>query len=358
MKKISMEKIEKLARLLVDYSTQVKKRDRVQITCDYPAAELALEIYKYSLQKGANPWIKVDIPGRRYIFYKYSQKQQLLFFPEHEMYEIKNTDVYIALRAPTNVKELASIDPKKLSTHMKTLKPITDWRVEKTRWSLFYYPTEAQAQEAGMSLKEYEDFVFNSCFLDWKALSKKMQKIKNKLEETKNVEIFGKETQLKFSVEKRKAVVADGKYNMPDGEVFTSVVENTTNGEIYYEIPAVYMGNEAEGIKLKFKNGKVVEAKAERGEKFLKQMLSTDAGAKRIGEFGIGLNYKIKRAVKNILFDEKIGGTIHTALGNGYKETLSKNVSAIHWDIIKDLRKNGEIYFDKELVMKNGKWLI
>jgi aminopeptidase len=118
------------------------------------------------------------------------------------------------------------------------------------------------------------------------------------------------------------------------------------------------MGNESEGIRLKFKNGKVVEAKAERGEKFLKQMLSTDAGAKRIGEFGIGLNYKIKRAVKNILFDEKIGGTIHTALGNGYKETLSKNESAIHWDIIKDLRKNGEIYFDKELVMKNGKWLI
>ncbi|MGC9132580.1 MAG: aminopeptidase [Candidatus Micrarchaeia archaeon] len=353
-----MEKIERLSKILVDYSTNIKKGDKVQIVFDLAASPLALEIYKYSLQKGANPWIKVDIPGRRYIFYKYSKKQQLIFFPKHEMFEIKNTDVYIALRAPTNVKELANVEPEKLSLHSRTLKPITDWRVEKTRWCLFYYPTEAQAQEAGMSLKEYEEFVFDSCFMDWAALSKYMQKIKERVEKTKRVEIYGNQTNISFSVEKRKAVVADGKYNMPDGEVFTSVVENSVKGEIYYEIPAIYMGNEAEGIRLEFKNGKVVKAKAEKGERFLKQMLATDKGAKRIGEFGIGLNYKIKKAVKNIIFDEKIGGTIHTALGNGYKETLSKNVSAIHWDLIKDLRKDGEIYFDKELVMKNGKWII
>lgn len=351
-------KIDKIAKLLVDYSTKVEKGDRVQIACDLPAAGFAIEVYKHALQKGANAWIKVEIPEKRFWFYKLAKKSQLEFFPAHEMYEMKNTDVYIAIRAPTNTKDLASINPKKISQRMKTLKPITDWRVEKTRWCLFYYPTEALAQEAGMSLQEFEEFVFSSCLLDWSKLSKAMQKIKKALDETDKVEIYGRETQLEFSVKNRNAVVADGKYNMPDGEIFTSVVENSTNGEIYYDIPAVFNGNEADEIRLAFKNGKVVEARAERGEKFLKAVLGTDSGAKRIGEFGIGLNYNIKRPVKSILFDEKIGGSIHTALGNGYKETKSRNVSAVHWDLIKDLRREGEIYFDKNLVMKNGRWLI
>lgn len=352
------DRIIKLAKLIVEYSTQVKAGDRVLISCDLHAKDLALEVYKQCIFRDAYPWIKVDIPGRNYIFYKYASDKVLNFFPEHEFYEIKNTDVYIALRAPSNVKELANIEAKKISKRVKLLKPISDWRVEKTRWCAFYYPVESLAQEAGMSLEEFEDFVYNSCLIDWRSLSNNLHALKNVLDKTDQVHIVGENTDLTFSIKGRVAEVGEGKKNMPDGEVFTSVVEDSVNGQIFYDIPAVYLGNVIEGIRLKFKEGTVVEADAVSGKDFLEKILETDDGAKRLGEFGVGLNYSITRPVKNILFDEKIGGTIHTALGNGYKETLSKNVSAIHWDIIKDLRKGGKIYFDNQLVMENGQWKI
>lgn len=352
------ERIRKIAEILVDYSTEVKKGDRVLIRADLEAKDLALEVYKLSLLRGAYPWIKIILPNQDYIFYKHASKEQLEWFPEHEYFEIKNTDVYFAIRAPINLREFININPKKLSDRLKTLKPIRDWRVEKTRWVVFYYPTNALAQEAEMSLPEFEDFVFNACLIDWREMSKKLLKIKKLLDTTDKVRIIGDETDLTFSIKGRNALIANGKKNMPDGEVYTSVVENSVNGYIKYEIPAVRFGNVVEDIMLKFEDGKVVEAKASKNQKFLEEMLNTDEGARRIGEFGIGLNYNITRSVKNILFDEKIGGTIHLALGRGYKETLSKNESAIHWDMIKDLRKNGEIYFDGKLVMKNGEWLI
>jgi aminopeptidase len=352
------DRIVRLAKLLVEYSTEVKEGDRVLISCDAQAKDLALEVYRQCLLKDAYPWIKVELPGRNYIFYKYASEKMLNFFPEHEYYEIKNTDVYIALRAPSNVKELANIEASKIAQRVKVLKPISDWRVEKTRWCAFYYPAESLAQEAGMSLEEFEDFVYNSCLVDWKELSKRLYKLKNVLDKTDQVHIVGEHTDITFSIKGRVAEVGDGKKNMPDGEVFTSVVEESANGEIYYDVPAEYLGNVVEGVRLKFKDGNVVEAEAASGKDFLKKILETDDGAKRLGEFGIGLNYNITRPVKNILFDEKIGGTVHTALGNGYKETLSKNVSAIHWDIIKDLRKDGKIYFDGQLVMENGRWKI
>ncbi|MCX8189234.1 MAG: aminopeptidase [Nitrososphaeria archaeon] len=352
------DRIIKLAKLLVEYSTEVKAGDKVQISCDFYAKDLALEVYKQCLLKEAYPWIKVDIPGRNYIFYKYASDKILNFFPEHELYEIKNTDVYIALRAPSNIKELANIEASKISQRVKVLKPISDWRIEKTRWCAFYYPVESLAQEAGMALEEFEEFVYNSCLIDWKSLTYNLYALKKILDKTDQVHIIGEHTDIKFSIKGRNAEVGDGKKNMPDGEVFTSVVEDSVNGQIFYDIPAVYLGNVIEGVRLKFKDGIVVEADAVSGKDFLKKILETDDGAKRLGEFGIGLNYNIIRPVKNILFDEKIGGTIHTALGNGYKETLSKNTSAIHWDIIKDLRKNGKIYFDNHLVMENGQWKI
>ena len=351
-------RVKKTAEILVDYSTEVKEGDKVLIVGDIAAKDLILEIYKLCLERGAYPKIKARLPGQNYIFYKYAKKHQLEHFPEEDYEEIKKTDVWFGIRAAENVKELMNVNPEKISLHFKTMKPILEWRVEKTRWVVFYYPTNAFAQEAGMSLEEFEDFVYNATLIDWKEMSEKMSKIKKLVDKTDEVRIIGEDTDLTFSVKGRNAVVADGKHNMPDGEVFTSVVEDSTNGYIYYEFPAIYYGNEVEGIRLKFKDGEVVEAKASKNEKFLKKMINTDEGAKRIGEFGIGLNYMIDRFVKNILFDEKIGGTIHLALGRGYKETLSKNDSAIHWDMIKDLRRNGKIYFDGELVFENGKWFI
>ncbi len=352
-------RIEKIAKILVEYSTEVKKGDRVLIRTTPLARDLALEVYKQCLLKGAYPWIRCELPGQSYIFFKYANEDQLKWFPEHEYEEIKRTDVYIYISGEHNTRELSNIDPAKISTRMKTLKPILDYRVENTRWVIFDYPTEALAQEAEMSVEEFRDFVFNACLLDWKELSEKMRVIKERMKKVDKIRIVGEKTDLEFSIKGREIVIADGKHNMPDGEIFTSVVEDSVNGYIFFDMPAVKMGQIVENIYLRFKDGVIVEYDAERNKKFLERMINTDDGSKRIGEFGIGLNYNITRPVRNILFDEKIGGTIHLAIGKGYKETGSKNDSAIHWDLIKDMRKSGsKIYFDDELVFENGKWLL
>jgi aminopeptidase len=353
-------RITEVAKILVNYSTGTKSGDRVLIRTDVTAKDLALEVYKHALLQGANPWIRTDLPEMRYVFYKYASDAQIGFLPEHELFEIKNSDVYIYLVAPSNVKELSSIDPAKISARIRTLKPITDWRVDKTRWVVFYYPNEALAQEAEMPLKEFEDFVFNSCLIDWNEVSKKLQVLKQRVDLADKVEITSPDTRLEFSIKGRNSVAADGDKNMPDGELFTSIVEDSVKGEIRFDIPAITTtyGNIIEGITLTFDRGQVKKATAAKNQAFLERIIETDDGAKRIGEFGIGFNYGITKSVKNILFDEKIGGTVHLALGKGYKETLSRNESAIHLDLIKDLRRDGEVYFDGKLVMKNGKWLI
>jgi len=346
-----------VAKLLVDHSTHTKSGDRVLIRTGVPAKDLALEVYKHVLHRGGHPWIHTDLPGATYVFYKHASEEQLAFLPEHELAEIKNTDVYISLGAPLNVKELTSIDPSRISTRLKTMKPVTDWRVEKTRWVVFAYPTEALAQEAEMPLQEFEDFVFSACLIDRKEVSGNLHALKRHVDATDKVRIVSPDTQLEFSINGRNSIVADGEKNMPDGELFTSVVEDSVNGNVRFDVPAIWFGNIVEDINLTFDHGKVTGAKAGKNQPFLEKILATDEGAKRIGEFGIGFNYRITRSIKNILFDEKIGGTIHFALGRGYKDALSQNESAVHWDMIKDLRKDGEIYFDGKLVMKNGKWL-
>jgi len=351
------KRITETAQLLIDYSTHTKKGDRVLIRTDMAAKDLALEVYRFALLRGAHPWIRTDLPGARYIFFKHADEEQLNYFPEYELTEIKSTDVFISLGAPLNVRELSSIDPARISSRLKVLKSITDWRVEKTRWVVFMYPTEALAQEAEMPLQEFEDFVYNACLIDWKEVSKNLERLKQRVDAAGKVEIVSPDTHIEFSVKGRNSIAANGDKNMPDGELFTSVVEDSVKGSIRFDVPATWFGNVVEDITLNFEHGRVKEAKAGKNQAFLERILSTDEGAKSIGEFGIGFNYGITRSIKNILFDEKIGGTIHLALGKGYKETLSRNDSAVHWDMIKDLRRDGEIYFDGKLVMKHGKWL-
>jgi aminopeptidase len=352
------ERITKTAQLLVDHSTRTKKGDRVHIHTDALAKDLALEVYKYALQKGAYPWIRTELPGANYILHRYASEQQLGFVPEHEIAEVKNIDVYIHLNARSNVKELSNIDTPRISARLKALKPVGDWIYDNVRWVRFDYPTDVLAQEAEMSLQEFEDFVYKACLIDWKEMSEKLLRLKKHVDATNKVEITSPDTHLEFSVKGRESVAGSGEKNIPDGELFTSVVEDSANGNIKFDIPGLLYGNAVEGMNLTFREGKVVDAKADKNQEFLQKVLATDEGSKRIGEFGIGLNYNITRPVKDLLFDEKIGGTIHLALGFGYKINLSKNESAIHWDMIKDFRKNGEIHFDGKLVMKNGKWLI
>lgn len=353
-------RVAKQAKILIDYSLKVKPGDNVIILSEFVGRPLVLELYKYLIKKRAGE-VRLKFSDYEFseAFYKNASISQIKHFPQIEMDETKSVDCYIRIGSPINTRGLTGIDQKRISQRAKVTRPILDYRVEKTRWVITKFPTNAQAQEANMSLSDYQDFVFSAINkVDWDKLYQQQEKLRKLIDKTSEVHLMGDETDLKLNIKGRKAVNSAGKNNMPSGEVFTSVIENSTSGFITYSFPAVYSGREFHSVKLEFKNGKVVRATAEKGEKDLNKILDTDKGARYIGELGFGNNYKIKRFTKDILFDEKIGGTIHIALGSGYKETLSKNKSAIHWDMIKDLRKGGEIWFDDKLAQKDGKWVL
>ncbi len=353
-------RISKQADILVNYSLKVKKGEKILIQSDFFSKPLVLELYKKLIKKGASE-VRVNFGSVDFqeIFFKYSSSSQRKSFSKISMYEIKNVDCWIGILSPENTRALSSIDPKLISERVLVTKKVSDWRVEKTRWVISIFPTHSLAQEANMSLNEYEDFVFSSINdVVWGLLKEKQTKIKKLLDKTKLVKIVNRDTNLTFSIEGRKAESCSGEFNMPDGEVFTSVVENSVNGFITFSYPAIYLGREFENVRLEFKNGKVIKATSSKNEKDLNKILDTDRGARFVGEFGIGTNYKIKKFTKEILFDEKIGGTIHLALGKGFKETLSKNNSSIHWDMICDLRSGGALSFDDKLVQLGGKWKI
>lgn len=357
---MSDPRIVKQAEVLVNQSIKLKKGDNVIIATSFEAKPLVYEIYKLLIQKGAGQVrISFDDEILSEIYYKNASPTQIKSFPSVYSYEMKKMDCYIRISAPTNSKALTSVDPKVISERQKVIRPILDYRVDNTRWVVTRFPTASSAQDAEMSLTEYEDFVFGAINkVDWKKKFVEQEKLRKLVDKTDKVRIIAPGTDLRFSIRGRKADNAGGECNMPDGEVFTSVIENSAEGVISYTYPAIYMSKEFLGVILEFKSGKVVKATAEKGESDLNKILDTDKGARFIGEFGIGNNYAIGRFTKDILFDEKIGGSIHLALGKGYKKTLSKNSSAIHWDMICDLRNKGELYFDERLVQKNGKWLV
>ena len=362
-------RVTKQAKILVNYSTGVKKGDRVLIVSDWLAKPLTLEIYKQAIIAGAVE-VKVhfdvdeQVISRSYnefaeVFFKYAKPHQLKAYPKLSDQELKGIDVWIRLYAQSNTRGFSNMDAVKISERSKVVKPLIDHRVLKTRWVISKFPTEAQAQEADMSLSEYEEFVFSAVNnVDWAAKQKEQEKLRKIIDGVKKVRILGHETDLWLSIEGRSAENGDGRFNMPDGEVFTSVLENFTNGFITYSYPALYLGKEFHNVRLQFTDGKVVKATADKNEKDLNKILDMDKGARRVGELGIGNNFQIKRFTKDILFDEKICGSIHLALGNGYKETGSKNESALHWDMIKDLRDGGEIWFDDKLAQKNSRWTV
>ena len=372
-------RVTKQAKILVNYSTKTKKGDRVLIVADWLARPLALEVYKELIRAGSaeirvNFDVDEQVISRSYnefaeAYFKYARPFQIKEFPKLADQELKGIDVWIRLYAQANTRGFANIDAGKISERAKVVRPIIDERVLKTRWVITKFPTEAQAQEADMSLADYEEFVFSAINgVNWTEKQKEQEKLRKIVDEAKEVHIIGAETDLRMTISGRKSENGDGRFNMPDGEVFTSVVENSTSGFITYTYPAIYLGKEFHNIKLEFAGGKVIKASADKGQADLNKILDMDSGAKRIGELGIGNNFQITKFTKDILFDEKIGGSIHLALGKGYKETGSKNESALHWDMIKDLRKTasdkslasqgGELWFDDKLVQKDGKWLI
>lgn len=353
-------RIVKHAKILVNYSSKVTKGDVVQIVGDELAKPLILAVYQEVLKKDpAEIKVHYSLDGLDEIYFAKASPSQLKRFPKLSAYEAKKTDVRIAIGAPSNTRHLSGVSPAKLTLRAKVTQPIKDHVIEKVRWVVTDFPTPALAQEADMSLADYEDFLFQAIVgIDWQKLGREQARLSGRMNKTKRVRIVSNRTDLTLDIAGRKTINACGKHNMPDGEIFTSVVEDSTQGRIRFSYPAIYQGREVEGIELEFAAGKVVKAGAEKGQEFLGTVLKADAGAKRLGELGIGNNFAINRFTKNILFDEKIGGTVHLALGRAYKETLGKNESAIHWDMICDLKEGGELYFDDQLVQRNGQWLV
>ena len=364
------ERLKKLANILVSYSLEIKKDDLFLVRGGTVAAPLIREVYRQAIKIGAHPYTQVGIDGLAEIYYKDSTEHQLRFVSPISKYEIKNIDASLSIISLSNTRSMSRIDPNKQAIAGMAHKIISDLFLKRAakkelRWCVTQYPTNAAAQDAEMSLEDYENFIFKAAHVNdkspveyWKKIFSNQEKIKKILESKKKIRIVAQDTDLELKVSGRKWINCAGKENFPDGEIFTGPIENSANGYISYSFPAVHGGRLADEVKFLFNKGKVVKSEASKGLDFLNSMLGSDKGARRIGEFAFGTNYGIKNFSKNTLFDEKIGGTIHIAVGSGYPETGSKNESAIHWDMVCDLRKNGEVYADDELIFKNGKFIL
>ncbi|KYK28849.1 MAG: aminopeptidase [Theionarchaea archaeon] len=361
---------EKLADLAVNYSVEVKENQEVFIIGSHITSPLIEQLYKYVLLAGGHPSVVYQDQRLDDIQFLYGTDQQLMYVPPILRYAIQKADILIRIKAEKNPKHLANMDPGKVAKNVASRRELSDIMTDRIKrgelfWTLFPFPTDSMAQEASMSLLEYEDFVYKSCFVytenpkeKWKNVSKIQEKIVNYLQKKSEIHIVGEDTDITFQVQGRTWVNADGKKNMPDGEVFTGPLEGSPEGVIRFTFPAIYKGNEVEDIKLTFKKGIVTEAKAQKGEEFLNHMIAIDEGSSKVGEIAIGTNYEVTRFTKDMLFDEKMGGTIHMALGRGIPETGNENRSAIHWDMLKDMKKGGKIYADGELFYENGTFLI
>ena len=362
---------DKYARVLVDYSTDVQKGDLVIIRAEsIHAKELVKAVYKRVLEKGGNPLIRTAIGDLAELFIKHASDDQLDYVDPITKLEYEIVDKYISIGAPLNTKNMARADLSRLARRGKATKFLSETLMKRSaegtaKWVIADVPTHALAQEAKMSLDEYTEFLFKSCYLDLddpvaklKELDEKQSAWANYLNGVKKVRITGEKTDITFGVEGRKWISCSGMNNFPDGEVFTSPVEEDINGEIYFDYPQNYRGNSAQGVHLWIENGKVIKATANQGEQFLNAMLDMDEGSRGIGEIAIGTNDEIQEVTGNILFDEKIGGAIHMAVGASYPETGGKNVSGLHWDLIKNMKNGGKIYADDVLIYENGKMLI
>jgi aminopeptidase len=364
-------RVDKVADILVNYSTGVKPGDLVLIRVLDPEAQpMALEVYKYVLKAGGNAHFAMAPRGAGYVFFKHANDDQLEWVNPVTRWSYENIDVMITLIATSNTKELSNIDPARTARSRKASAPIQKVFMERQgtgalRWTLTQYPTEASAQDAEMSLPEYADFVYGACMIGaddpvgyWRNMAAEQQRLVDWLKGHDQVQVKGDNIDLTLSIKDRTFINADGTKNFPDGEIFTGPVEDSVNGWVRFTYPAIYGGREVDGVELTFENGKVVKATAKKGEDYLNSVLDTDAGARYLGEFAIGTNTGIKQFTRNILFDEKIGGTVHMAVGAGYPETGSHNESSVHWDMICDMRSGGEITVDGELFYKNGEFKV
>jgi len=363
-------RVEKLARVLIHYSLRLKKNEWLVMVGPANAEELYKAVLVEALKQGANVTSRITIPDAGYLFYRYASGNQLRFVSPTEKLETEQADAMLFVWSSWNTREFTNIDPKRLAIAQQARKQLFETRLQreaagKFRWVGTLYPTPAAAQDAEMSLIEYQEFVYGAGMVDkkdpireWEKVSRRQQMLIRKLNRLHTIRIVGEDTDITFGVSGRKWVNCDGRVNFPDGEVFTSPDETKTEGKIRYHFPAVYLGKEVLNVRLLFEKGRVVEAKADKGADLLRAMIKTDDGASRVGELSFGTNYSIQRFTKNTLFDEKIGGTMHVALGAALPETGGKNKSAIHWDMVCDTRQGFTVYGDGKPIMRNGRFLI
>jgi aminopeptidase len=352
-------RLERYAEILIDTCVGVQPGWQVIVSCGLPGRPLVDEIARQLAKRGAYALIRLSLNGS--IPWVLEAPDELLEnLPSIELYAFQNADALISIDAPENTREVSVVPPERMALMQSSIRPVLERAyTNELAWVGCNYPTPALAQAAGMSLRAYEDFLFGACLLDWDAERDRMSRYAERFDAAEEVRIVGAETDITLSLAGRNAKVDAGGSNMPGGEFYYSPVEDSAEGTIaFIEFPAPYAGREVSGIRLRFEGGRVVDASAESEEDFLIEQLDRDEGARRLGELGIGCNPGITRFMKNTLFDEKIDGTIHLALGNGLPEIGGTNQSDIHWDIVKDLRPGGQIHLDGEVVQENGAWRI
>ena len=351
---------QQVADVLVGYSTAVQRRERVMIAMvEIESFPLAQAVYQACVKAGAFPQIQFLSEKLRHALLTYGDAEQARWLPELEAYGMEWADVYIGLRGASEAGLMRDISPSALAANQAAQGEISTMRWEKTRWCLVRLPNAAMARSSGIDLAELEDMFFAACLMDYEAAAAAWRETAKKLSGSRTVRIVaGPETDLAFSVAGRKWLVFDGRVNLPDGEIYTAPVNSSLNGRIHFELPGLFGGVAMQDIRLEWRDGALVQASARSNEDFLRRILETDAGASRLGEFAFGLNPHINRFCRDILYDEKIGGSIHLALGRAYPECGGENQSRIHWDLVKDLRTQGAVYVDGAPVMQGGKLLI
>jgi aminopeptidase len=363
-------RVAKLASLLINYSLELKPGQIVRIDAGAVAAPLVREVYRETLRAGAHPRTRIEVEGADVIALQESSEEQLTFVSDMDRFEVEQLDAVVTIWGDTNTRALGQADPQRVSRRIASRRKLTNrfWeRIDEgnARWVGARFPTDAHAQDAEMSLEEYEDFVYGACHVridedpvaHWRAVSVELNRRARELDTFTELRVLGPDTDLTFNVEGRDWLAADGRLNMPDGEIFTSPVETATAGEIRFSFPAIFQGRGVEDVRLRFEGGHVVKAEAGTGNDYLLSLLDMDDGSRILGEAAFGLNYEIDHFTHDILFDEKIGGTMHFALGSSFKKLGGRNESGLHWDMICDLRADGEVYADGELIWKAGQFL-
>jgi len=363
-------RIKKHAEVLLKHSLALKKGEKIVIVGDVVTLPLIKESYRLAVELGALPQVMINSEELKEILLKGGSEEQIKYVPDSIKKAFETVDVLLSFFGGTNTRMLSNINPEKLKLSAQGSSEITRIFFERVakkelRWCGTMFPNQANAQEANMSISEYEDFVYGAGYIDrkdpiaeWKDIEKKQEEICKILNGKKHLKIVSRDTDLNMSIEGRKWVNCCGKVNFPDGEVFTGPVEDSVEGHIRFSFPGIYGGREIEDIQLTFERGKVAKAEAAKGQELLEQLLETDKGARYVGEIAAGTNYNIEKFTKHMLFDEKIGGTVHLAIGRSIPESLGKNQSAIHWDMLCDMKKGGEIYADSELIYKDGKFIM